>query len=81
MQSMLLDARIKGKTFKVKVTSSDDFKTFDSYELFDDHMNLICNRDELEAAIKKKNEVSTEEDVSLYLQMKHPALGIQKVNT
>lgn len=76
MQSMLLDARIKGKTFKVKVTSKDDFRTFDSYELYDDHMNLICNRDELEAAIKKKNETAIDEDVSLYLQLKH---GFKKV--
>ena len=77
MQSMLLDARIKGKTFKVRVTSKDDFKTFDSYDLFDEHMNLICNRDELEAAIKRKNETSLYEDIALYLEMKH---GFKKVN-
>ena len=76
MQSMLLDARIKGKSFKVKVTSNDDFKTFETYALYDDHMNLICNRDELEAAIKKKNEAAIDEEVSLYLQIKH---GFQKV--
>lgn len=70
-KSMLLDARIKGKTFKVKVTSNDDFKTFDNYQLFDDHMELICNRDELEAAIKKKNESTLEEEIAVYLQMKH----------
>lgn len=68
---MLLDARIKGKTFKVKVTSNDDFKTFDDYQLFDDHMELICNRDELEAALKRKNDSTLEEDIAVYLQMKH----------
>lgn len=70
-KSILLDTRIKGKTFKVKISSSDDFKTFDNYQLFDDHMDLICNRDELEAAIKKKNSNNIEEDVAVYLQIKH----------
>ena len=77
MKSMLLDARIKGKTFKIRVTSNDNFKTFDSYELFDEHMNLICNRDELEEAVKKKNEVSLHEDIALYLEIKH---GFKKIN-